>query len=319
MLIAACVLLFVAQGRGWRARRISNEALNPTLLGRAFSWVFIAPLLLYALALLSHGSRGSSAGGKGTAYGARLALFWAFLAASPLPAARAGGRVHRAGAGFAGGRADLVWCFRLVLDIRAARGGMERMMTREAFWSLVRQTLFEPRDGGARADGDAVPQAVLWQALALLSVLYTIVYTISLRLSPPVETSDASCRRRFRRRWCSLCRSSGALALTVIALRAIGQALGGTGEIGDVLVLITWLQVLRLMVQVGVLMLALGSPPLAGMAIIVVAVWGLYIMINFVDAAHDFDNRFKAFGVIILSVVAMAIGLSAVLSLAASC
>jgi len=193
---------------------------------------------------------------------------------------------------------------------------MERMMTGEAFWSLVRQTLFEPRTAARALMAMNLPQAALWQALGLLTVLYTIVYTVSLRLAPPVETSESLMPAAFQAPVMLALALFGALALTVIALRAIGQSLGGTGEVGDVLVLITWLQVLRLMVQVGVLILALGSPPIAGIAVIVVAVWGLYIMINFVDAAHDFDNRFKAFGVIILSVVAMAIGLSAILSLA---
>jgi len=189
-------------------------------------------------------------------------------------------------------------------------------MTREAFWSLVRQTLFEPRAAARALMAVRLPAEVLWQALALLSVLYTIVYTLSLRVSPPDDASEMLMPGIFQAPLIMALALFGALALTVIALRAIGQALGGTGEISDLLVLVTWLQVLRLLVQVGVLVLALGSPPLAGIAVIVVAVWGIYILTNFVDAAHGFDNRVKAFGVIILSVVAMVMGLSALLSLA---
>ena len=189
-------------------------------------------------------------------------------------------------------------------------------MTREAFWSLVRQTLFEPRAAARALMAVRLPTEVLWQALALLSVLYTIVYTLSLRVSPPDDASEMLMPGIFQAPLIMALALFGALALTVIALRAIGQALGGTGEIADLLVLVTWLQVLRLLVQVGVLVLALGSPPLAGIAVIVVAVWGIYILINFVDAAHGFDSRVKAFGVIILSVVAMVMGLSALLSLA---
>ncbi|MDZ7711327.1 MAG: YIP1 family protein [Roseovarius sp.] len=189
-------------------------------------------------------------------------------------------------------------------------------MTGEAFWSLVRQTLFEPREAARVLMAMRLPQEVLWQALALMSVLYTIVYTLSLRMTGPVDASEMLMPAVFQAPVILALALFGGLALTVIAVRAIGQAIGGTGETADVLVLITWLQVLRLMVQVGVLVLALGSPPLAGMAAIVVAVWGLYIFINFVDAAHGFENRLKAFGAIILSVFAMVMGLSAILSLA---
>ena len=189
-------------------------------------------------------------------------------------------------------------------------------MTGEAFWSLVRQTLFEPRDAARALMAMRLPQEVLWQALALMSVLYTITYTLSLGTTGPVDASEMLMPAVFQAPVVLALALFGGLALTVIAVRAIGQAIGGTAETVDVLVLITWLQVLRLMVQVGIVVLALGAPPLAGLAAIVVAVWGLYIFINFVDAAHGFDNRLKAFGAIILSVFAMVMGLRAILSLA---
>jgi hypothetical protein len=107
----------------------------------------------------------------------------------------------------------------------------------------------------------------------------------------------------------------GALALTVIALYYVGQGLGGAAALSDILVLMTWLQVLRLLVQGAILVLALGVPALAALIVIAAAIWGVYILISFVDAAHRFDSRFKAAGVIVLSVVAMAIGLSTLLSL----
>ncbi len=46
------------------------------------AWLFWVPLLSYALAAMSH-LIAKLFGGKGTWYGARLALFWSLLAASP--------------------------------------------------------------------------------------------------------------------------------------------------------------------------------------------------------------------------------------------
>lgn len=83
-LISGCVLAFVAQmPKLARDAHLTGQELNMLLGGALLGVVFIAPLLLYTLALLTHWVA-RIAGGQGEAYRARLALFWAFLAASPL-------------------------------------------------------------------------------------------------------------------------------------------------------------------------------------------------------------------------------------------
>lgn len=85
ILLVGCVLAFVAQSP-WQARLAflkDSVPLEARLYWSALFWVFMVPLALYALAYVSH-LVARATGGKGTAYGARLALFWAFLASSPL-------------------------------------------------------------------------------------------------------------------------------------------------------------------------------------------------------------------------------------------
>lgn len=83
-LIAGCVLTFVAQmPKLAREAHLTGQELNMLLGGALLGIVFIAPLLLYVLALVAHWVA-RAAGGQGDAYRARLALFWAFLASSPL-------------------------------------------------------------------------------------------------------------------------------------------------------------------------------------------------------------------------------------------
>jgi hypothetical protein len=84
-LMAACALIFVAQ---WP--RLAREAeLDPSVplearLGAALlGWLFLAPLFFYALAALSH-LAARALGGRGTWFGARLALFWSLLVSVPL-------------------------------------------------------------------------------------------------------------------------------------------------------------------------------------------------------------------------------------------
>lgn len=85
-LLAACGLIFIGQ-----LPRLSREAfLDPEgpsfearTMGALFAWLIVAPLLAYALAALSH-LVARLLGGRGTWYGARLALFWSLLAVAPL-------------------------------------------------------------------------------------------------------------------------------------------------------------------------------------------------------------------------------------------
>lgn len=83
-LMAACVLIFVAQ---WP--RLSREAyldgsdFQMALGATLFAWVFVMPLVLYAVAALTH-VLAKVLGGQGSWFRARMALFWALLAAAPM-------------------------------------------------------------------------------------------------------------------------------------------------------------------------------------------------------------------------------------------
>ncbi|WP_187430653.1 hypothetical protein ROLI_021040 [Roseobacter fucihabitans] len=83
-LMAACLIVFIAQmPRLARQAHIEGSELDMLMGASLMAWVFIAPLMLYTLAAISH-LMAKLFRGKGSHYGARLALFWALLAASPL-------------------------------------------------------------------------------------------------------------------------------------------------------------------------------------------------------------------------------------------
>lgn len=82
--MGACVLMFIAQmPKLSRDAHLSGQELNMLLGGALMAWLIFAPLLLYALAAVSH-MVAKLIGGKGTWFGARLALFWALLASTPV-------------------------------------------------------------------------------------------------------------------------------------------------------------------------------------------------------------------------------------------
>lgn len=84
LLMAGCAVVFIGQWpRLARLAHLEGAELNPLLGGALLGWMFIAPLFMYLLAFVLH-LVCRALGGRGSAYAARLALFWAFLAASPL-------------------------------------------------------------------------------------------------------------------------------------------------------------------------------------------------------------------------------------------
>lgn len=84
LVLAACVLAFVAQLPGLARQAHLNGAELPPLMGsRLLGTVFLAPLFFYGLAAISH-LAARLVGGQGGFWGARLALFWALMAVSPL-------------------------------------------------------------------------------------------------------------------------------------------------------------------------------------------------------------------------------------------
>lgn len=85
LLMAGCLVVFVGQ---WpRLARLAGEGaeapLQAMIAGALLGWLFIMPIVFYGIAALSH-LAARAMGGQGSWTGARLALFWAVLAVSPL-------------------------------------------------------------------------------------------------------------------------------------------------------------------------------------------------------------------------------------------
>ncbi len=84
-LMLACVVIFIAQWPRLRREAFLDASVpfDARIGGALMAWIFIAPLALYFIALLTFWA-GQLFGTRGTSFGARLALFWALLAAAPL-------------------------------------------------------------------------------------------------------------------------------------------------------------------------------------------------------------------------------------------
>lgn len=85
VLMGASGLSFVAQwpGLAREAHLDPSVGLDARLAGALMGTVFVLPLIAYGVAALTH-LAARVLGGRGSHFGARLALFWSFLAVSPL-------------------------------------------------------------------------------------------------------------------------------------------------------------------------------------------------------------------------------------------
>ncbi|MFN3970637.1 MAG: YIP1 family protein [Gemmobacter sp.] len=85
VLMGACVLSFVAQWPALaRAAHLDPSVpLDARMGGALMGVLFLLPLVAYGVAAVTH-LAARLIGGRGSWFGARMALFWAFLASSPL-------------------------------------------------------------------------------------------------------------------------------------------------------------------------------------------------------------------------------------------
>ncbi len=82
--MAFCVVAFIAQLPSLSRRaHLEGLELNMLMGGALLGTVIILPLFFYLLAFISYGAA-RLVGSKGSAYGARVALFWALLSSTPL-------------------------------------------------------------------------------------------------------------------------------------------------------------------------------------------------------------------------------------------
>ena len=178
--------------------------------------------------------------------------------------------------------------------------------------ALFVQTIVAPADAARMLMGLGLRRETGWTILVLACVLNTLAYFVSTTLFPiPPEFS------------LPLLASPGlvlvllfsVMVVTVFMLFWTGRALKGAAAFGDILIMIGWLQFMRLAVQVVALVLMIILPGVAGLFAMATGLYGIWILVNFVNVAHGFDALGKSFLMLVLSVLGMTMGLSVILSL----
>lgn len=195
---------------------------------------------------------------------------------------------------------------------------MEQFMSKSEFWSLFRLTLTNPREAGKRVIAKDFPQQGLWIALALVSVLLSLMVSGLTQLMPlPADTQGDLMKLSpaYHSPLIFALFQWGQSVITVFVLHWVGLIFRGKGRMTEMLTVMIWLQVVSLILAAILFLISLIAPPLGAFLLLLAVFWGLWATISLIDAAHRFDNMFMALLVFGASVVALAIGISVLLGL----
>lgn len=177
--------------------------------------------------------------------------------------------------------------------------------------ALVKMTLFDPKEAAGQVIllRQGLSSETLWSAVVLVAVLNSLIITLGMHLFPPTPEQAAIMLPFMTNPGILAVFTAGAIVISIFVLHWAGRALGGQGDLRDMLATFSWLELLQAGVQIVVMVLAVVAVPLASLLNFAAFFWGLWILVAFVDRVHGFDNPLKAVGVLALGVGLMFAGL----------
>lgn len=108
---------------------------------------------------------------------------------------------------------------------------------------------------------------------------------------------------------------AGGLVLLGHVLTWSGRWIGGSGALDDLVKLMVWLQLVRVVLQAFGLVLVVAAPVLGALYGLATGLLSLWILLNFVKVGHSLESLGSAALVLFATFVGMIIGLSLLLSL----
>jgi hypothetical protein len=193
------------------------------------------------------------------------------------------------------------------------------ILTQQSIAKLALLTLRDPASAAQTVIAAGFRRDILWSFLLLVSIANAILVWVSNALTGPTPEQVAQMPIQIPEIVFSPLFAfvflAGALVITVHVLYWIGAAIGGDGELDDMLSVLVWLQTMRVFAQVILLVLMLALPTLAGLFGLAVAVLSIWILVHFVNEATGLGSIFKTVGVLLSAMVGIILGLSFILTI----
>lgn len=194
-------------------------------------------------------------------------------------------------------------------------------MNRALIQSLIKQSLSDPSAAAARIFALKLSRDVLWSAFALIIVLNVLAAVLLTPAPPDMAGQPAELQEIMRMLNAPLLMtlvSGGVFVVLIFLLTWVGRVIGGSGDLGDMLAALTWLQFLTLLSRFIVIALLYVAPAMAQLALL--AIWGLslWITLHFIKVAHRFDHIGQALATFLLTIFGVALGAVVFLSVIGS-
>lgn len=189
-------------------------------------------------------------------------------------------------------------------------------MTDTALRPLLLTTVRNPRDGAGRVLGMNLPPQALWIALSLISIVTSGVVAALVQAAPIPEGEIGvliTASPVYSSPLIFALMQWGRAVLSVFMLYWVGRGLGGRGGIPEVLAVVTLLQAVSFILVAGCVLLGLVIPFVSSLGLLVFIVWWMWAVSNMLDVAHGFDSPLKAFGVMVIAIFGVVVGLSIIM------
>lgn len=186
-------------------------------------------------------------------------------------------------------------------------------ITFQSWMQAVWMSLIEPAEMAARVLGMRFSREAMWLALALVAVLNVILLAVVQIVSPAPLIMQEQMIALSPFAYAAIIGSF--LTFLVFMLVHAGRMVGGTGTLDGALMLIVWFQAISLTletIQVGLLMISPGVAALFGMISLGAIIW---VFVHFINVLHGFANFGKAIAVIVLALIATALGTGVVMGM----
>ena len=190
-------------------------------------------------------------------------------------------------------------------------------MTRELFLAYLRLIAVAPDEAARKIVALGIGSSVLWPAFALFTVLGAIIVSLHSGLvlaaggeamaMPPTLVAVLEAARD---RPLAVAAGQGLLFLALVhVLHRVGRAFGGTGDLRGALQVIVLVQAVGACLLLAQLLGLLLLPLVASLTGLLFFVFLLWHLPGLVMGLHGFTNRLAVLGMIVLSFLAIEIGL----------
>ena len=184
-------------------------------------------------------------------------------------------------------------------------------MTAPDLTHLVVMTLRTPAEAARVLIGLYLSRQTLWMGLILVAALQTLTLAVMDYFIP----SDFPMSALLEMPLALFAASVVGLVLMVFAMHRVGLQMGGHATLNDIIVVMVWLQLLRVAAQIITIGLALIAPFLATLVSFAAGLLALYIIVHFIDQAHQLNSIPWSIAILAISMFITMIGLSVLILL----